>query len=461
MPTICIHTFLPLAICIALWMSVQVTAETPATNVVERMVGHVHEHADGKAAFSFDLSAYQQPTINLPIGVFDSGIGGLTVLEAILSLDAFNNDNLRPDADGRRDFEHERFIYLGDQANMPYGNYATHGQENYLRELILKDTVFLLGRRYWDTPAAMEPRWDKPPVKAIVIACNTATAYGLDDVRQVVKRWGIPVFVVGVVESGARGANELIRSSEPPKTIAIMATMGTCASMAYPKAISLACGLAGKRAPVVIQQGSATLAGAIEGDLSFLKTNDRSQADAIADCIDADVANLVESYRTSGANQPIEMVVLGCTHFPLVQGEIVEAFARLRSLRSGDDDRPYEDLIAESIDVVNPAELVAKELFRELARNRLRATGDRMTNQTDLAFYISAVSPNVKASVRTSTGELTSEYKYARQPGRLDLEDTRIVPMTVSELPDASRNLIRTRLPNVWARLSSSEKDLR
>ena len=60
----------------------------------------------------------------LPIGVFDSGTGGLTVLEAMLSLDAYNNTNGLPGADGKPDFNSEFFEYLADQANMPYGNYA-------------------------------------------------------------------------------------------------------------------------------------------------------------------------------------------------------------------------------------------------------------------------------------------------------------------------------------------------
>jgi glutamate racemase len=71
--------------------------------------------------FSFDASAWQndEATRKLPVGVFDSGIGGLTVLEALLTLDVFHNDTLQPGADGVADFAQERFIYFGDQANMP------------------------------------------------------------------------------------------------------------------------------------------------------------------------------------------------------------------------------------------------------------------------------------------------------------------------------------------------------
>lgn len=63
-----------------------------------------------------------------PIGVFDSGTGGLTVLEAMLSLDAFNNKTGEQKPDGVPDFSGEYFHYLADQANMPYGNYASEGK---------------------------------------------------------------------------------------------------------------------------------------------------------------------------------------------------------------------------------------------------------------------------------------------------------------------------------------------
>ena len=97
---------------------------------------------------TLDFAALEGDRSRLPIGVFDSGIGGLTVLEAILTLDTFNNRTLQPGADGVPDFAGERFVYFGDQANMPYGNYPQKGREIFLRELIVKDAVFLLGRRY-------------------------------------------------------------------------------------------------------------------------------------------------------------------------------------------------------------------------------------------------------------------------------------------------------------------------
>jgi len=69
---------------------------------------------------------------SLPIGVFDSGTGGLTVLEALLTLDAFNNETGKPGSDGKLDFSKEYFQYLADQANMPYGNYAAANKTDLL-----------------------------------------------------------------------------------------------------------------------------------------------------------------------------------------------------------------------------------------------------------------------------------------------------------------------------------------
>ncbi len=475
-------------------------AEDSLPPAIHGMIEAAPVSADAGKPYRFDPTVFRTDTCNLPVGVFDSGIGGLTVLEAIYALDAFNNDTLSPGPDGRRDFGNERFVYLGDQANMPYGNYAAVGKESFLRELIMKDAVFLLGRRFWPSNVALKPAFDKPPVKAIVIACNTATAYGLEDLRAAMNAWHIPVIVVGVVEAGARGVSEEIKPSDRQRGVAVLATTGTCSSMAYPKAINASVGLAGKRIPEIVQQGSVGLAGAIEGDPAYIADadSDSKQADpaayqgpsvkSVAAPLDAAVANrygfeengltgdprqpeswrlnsisnyvrydvfsLVEKYRLAGGTVPIDTVVLGCTHFPLVQTEIQSAFVELREYRE-DNHQPYVSLIAKEIRLVNPAELTAKELFRELAKARLRFDSREKSNDHNDQFYISVPDPNWPGIRLTADGGLDREYKYNRETQRLTTEDTRVVPMTKDLLPESSLNLIRTRLPNVWKRLNN------
>lgn len=125
-----------------------------------------------------------------PIGIFDSGIGGLTVARAIF-------DRLPA----------ESTIYFGDTARVPYGPKSPATVRKYSREIL----AWLLTQR----------------VKAVVIACNTSTAHALDELRSI-----SPVPVIGVIEPGSRAAAAVSRS-----VIGVIGTAGTIASEAYLRAI--------------------------------------------------------------------------------------------------------------------------------------------------------------------------------------------------------------------------------
>src|SRR3990172_5802186 len=126
-----------------------------------------------------------------PIGVFDSGIGGLTVLKQIM--------RLLPD---------ENTIYLGDTARVPYG---TKSQET-VKKYTFQNIHFLLEKR----------------IKLLVIACNTASAYSLEIAKRTFK---IPI--IGVIEPGARAAIKVSHG----KRIGVIGTRGTIASFVYSRAI--------------------------------------------------------------------------------------------------------------------------------------------------------------------------------------------------------------------------------
>lgn len=126
-----------------------------------------------------------------PIGVFDSGVGGLTVLQAI-----------------RRRLPGEATVYLGDTARLPYGPKSPETVRRYAREA----ADFLLGKG----------------VKLVVVACNTASARALPELADEVS-----VPVVGVVEPGARAAAEV----SPGGRIGVLGTRGTVESGAYQRAI--------------------------------------------------------------------------------------------------------------------------------------------------------------------------------------------------------------------------------
>jgi glutamate racemase len=399
-----------------------------ADDVVVAAIAHAKAHPQGDVPSSFVAADYRGDLRDLPIGVFDSGVGGLTVLEAIKAHDRHHNLTGTAGADGVPDFAGERFVYFGDQANMPYGNYSAINRTGFLRELILRDALFLLGRRYASGP--------KPPVKAIVIACNTATAYGLEDIRAAVKAWGIPVIVIGVVEAGAQGLAETAEGAQGG--VAVLATVGTCASNAYPKAIAKVTGRP------VRQMGSVSLAAAIEGDPS-IKT-------PIRDIIRADVGAFLKSAAADGAT-PIDTLMLGCTHYPLVADEIAGAFAYWREQADADGRKPYAQLVAPQLKQVNPAAWTAEALWRSLRGAKMMAV--TKPSAGDL-FYISVPNAAWPGVGLAADGSLTYEYKYGRQPNQVGREDTINVPLTTDRLPGATAGLVREKLPLTWRSLQSA-----
>jgi glutamate racemase len=444
--------------------------------------------------FSVPFERYQALDADLPIGVFDSGIGGLTVLNEIVTMDRFNNRTHAPDPDGKPDFQDESFIYLGDQANMPYGNYPSEDKVDFLKELILKDAIFLLGDRYWTSRTSQVPRRDKPPVKAVVVACNTATSYGLDDIHRAFKRWDVPIYTVGVVAAGADGAIESIRETGSSGAVAVMATAGTCASGGYPRAIVRSSEKAGMKVPEVIQQGSVGLAGAIEGDPGFIVPADSGvvaeyrgpavgnaaaaidptlieeydfepdgvlgdpdrpetwRLNSIENYIRYETTTLVDAYNRSGSTEPITTVILGCTHYPFYQGAIEESFERLRNVRSDDGEAPYEGLIAEEVIFIDPARLTAVQLYEELTERELFNVDAGAPTADE--FYISVPNAACPGVVLRPDGlSFTYDYKYGRSPGELEKEYVKRVPMSRDNLGEKVMETIRTTMPGVWKRL--------
>ncbi len=129
---------------------------------------------------------------NLPIGIFDSGVGGLTVYRAL-------HERL-PD---------ERFVYLGDTARVPYGTKSLATVERYA----IENSTFLAAHG----------------IKLLVVACNTASALALPAIRKAMN-----VTVVGVIGPGARAAHKVAAG----KTIGVIATEATVQSRAYSQAIA-------------------------------------------------------------------------------------------------------------------------------------------------------------------------------------------------------------------------------
>lgn len=235
---------------------------------------------------------------NAPLGVFDSGLGGLTVVRAL-----------------RAALPHEDIVYLGDTARVPYG---TKGPGTVVR--------YALG-----CARALVDRG----VKAIVIACNTVSAVAPERLRI-----ELDLPVLGVIEPGARAAIARTRTHR----IGVLATVGTIASGAYPRAVSALSTRSetfGQAAPLLVplaEEGWTT------GDVPRLAA---------------------ERYLEPLARARVDVVVLGCTHYPLLR-PVLEDAARA--------------LIGPHVAVVDSALATAEDTARFLAERDLARPADRTGN---------------------------------------------------------------------------------
>lgn len=227
---------------------------------------------------------------NAPIGVFDSGVGGLTVVREIM-----------------RHLPNENLVYFGDTARVPYGSKS-------------KDTIIRFSRqiiRFLKTK----------DVKAIVIACNTASALALEIVRQ-----EIDIPIIGVVVPGARAAVRETRN----KKIGVLGTEATIKSEMYTRLMQQEdadVSVVGKACPLfvpLIEEG-------------FAKHHITRE--------------VIDIYLQDVKESGIDTLILGCTHYPLLRDSIAE-------------------YMGEDIHIVNPAYETAIDLQRILQSNALDNRGD-------------------------------------------------------------------------------------
>jgi len=346
-----------------------------------------------------------------PIGVFDSGIGGMTVLEKLMA---------HPGLKG------ERFTYLGDQANMPYGNYDAAGKSAYLRELAIKDALFLISNGSYTDGAAAEPTGVKEPAKIVVIACNTATAYGRDAADAVFKCVGARQKVIGVINAGVRSTLRGLKAEEAtePFAVGVMATPGTISSGAYPRTVAKEAAARGVKVEVrVFSQGCPGLADAIE-----LGTAD---AEKIAR---DNLLSLVDQYRKSGTKAPLRAVILGCTHYPFLMPTL---------------EKTRKELGMDFV-FVDPAVDTAEECYQALKAGDMLAEND--AGEASVDSYVSVPSKDLKPGCVSADGTLAKAYKYGREPGR-DEVTTKFVPLKNGTVDRASLARLVKLLPLTRAML--------
>lgn len=229
-------------------------------------------------------------TDNSPIGVFDSGFGGLTVAQEIARL-----------------LPEESIVYFGDTARCPYGPRDLSEVDGFVQDI----STWLIERG----------------VKLLVIACNTGTAAGLVHAQET---FDVPV--IGVVEPGARAAALATNN----RRVGVIATEGTIESGAYTRAI---------------QNIDAGIEVFSEATPDFVSIAEQG-IDASAHTREHD--QIAHHYLDPFREYGIDTLVLGCTHFPLIQGLIAQ-------------------VMGEDVSLISSAEEVARDVSESLVRRGIAA----------------------------------------------------------------------------------------
>ena len=239
-----------------------------------------------------------------PIGVFDSGVGGLTVVREII-----------------RQLPKENIVYFGDTARVPYGSKSPNTVIHFSKQI----ARFLLSKE----------------VKAIVIACNTASALALEELE---KYFDIPI--IGVVIPGARAAVEASRNGE----IGIVGTDATIRSGVYTeiiKNINPNISVYEKACPLFVPLVE-------EGFRDHNVTGD-----------------IIHHYLTELKNSDVDTMILGCTHYPLLRSRIMK-------------------YLGDGIQIVNPAYETAMDL-KYILENMELENDELAREQIKYDFYVSDI----------------------------------------------------------------------
>ncbi len=256
---------------------------------------------------------------NSPIGIFDSGIGGLTVAGAITR--ALPNENI---------------IYFGDTAHMPYGDKSPELIKRYSGQI----TEFLISKG----------------CKAIVIACNTASSLAFKEVTALAAKQGIPV--INVIDPVA----EYVTQHFPKKKIGVIGTKGTIGSNIYPKKIKKL----DKNANVT-SLATPLLAPMIEE--GFFNNNISR--------------TIIHSYLAKKNIATADVVILACTHYPLIKKDIIQFYGK-------------------KAEVVDSSDVVAAYVHRVLEQHGLLNTTKHKVSHK---FFVSDYTESFQKTTKFFFGE--------------------------------------------------------
>lgn len=426
---------------------------------------------DSSSIYYADFPEYPRELSDLPIGIFDCSPDGFTVAERFLTADNFDNITGRSGSDGIADFGGEYFQILYDRANSPYGGYIDAGNPAFLKEQLIRNTLFLMSDRYYNLAVDEYQSGYKDPVKIVIVPSPVADYYALSDIQALLDRSGTGVKAVGVIESSIREALKGV-DEDGNFCVGVLYSPEGVTSREYEAAIRKMASDSGVTGRIqVFNQEGLGIEEALAGNPAYLDTSakvsrsgyagpvtgisynninaslfDRYgfdtvgnallfpaggrnisgvQLNSVENYVRYHLVSMVERHRRSGSRVPISSIILADCGYDRLRGVMDRIMVELYNYRRGGI-YLYRSSISPDFRFIDPAECAVSEAYRILREDgNLALRGTKST----LSPFITMPSSSVPADSLDSSGFFRETFLFGRVSGTEDVT-TKAVPFT-------------------------------
>ena len=305
--------------------------------------------------------------------------------------------------------------------------------------------------------------------------------------------------VIGVIDAAVKAALRKLNKNEDAG-MAVMATAGTVASMGYVKTIRSELEKNQFKGKIdIYQQAGVGIAGAIDGVTDFIDTNATSprteyagpsivhtsspidpailkrygfdwtgnhmlytgekdnpgsiQINSIENYISYHLVSLLEQVKIEKSTIPLKIIILGCTHYPFYLSFFKDKLNQLYNYRENNQ-YVYRDCMAPDLELVDPAQYTAEELYRYLAEDKIIRSGTHMNGSE---FYISIPNQKNPGVLVDSSGNFTYNYKYGREAGNIQ-EYVKRVPFSDKTVSPEIMNRLKSTIPVTYKLIRHQEE---
>ena len=418
--------------------------------------------SDTSSIFYADFENYPDTLSVLPIGIMDSGTGGLAILERFLTADEYDNITGKLVADNIGDFVGENLTYLADIANVPYVGYLNKGKKDFLRELMLKNTLFMMGDSYFSLAFDDEPMKGKEKVKLLIVGSSIAATYAMNDVEELLRLSNTGVQAISVVEATA---SEVSRQLTVDDAVGIISNTNVLQSKIYDnllginlvKQMSYGFTEDMKMGENLIDKTlgapRASYSGPVFGEnveninvellprYNFsLENNDilysrigrkfkEIQLNSMENYARFSLMSLVEKHRKNADGKKLKFVILDCEYSVHYKDVLETMVASLRDYQQ-DGKYIYKNCISEDFQFIDPSLAVVKQAYSILRKSEILSMN---LKKTKVESFISIPAYGEGTIQVGDYHWFRDDYKFGRFVGT-ELQTFKMVPFALKYL---------------------------